>query len=321
MDEEKVFKTSYMILKQSSLIVETFDGVMTLKSLLMYKKNLHADPDFDPHFDLLTDISNVEYDMPDLDKLRFLAKTKGEGIFSKGKNVSLISTPEHVFHNEGFRKISPLLSIKHFYSKNLDEVLDYLDHKELRTVVSRFLLEKRNNKDFEWHINPKDKVNFFAKICTSIKSLLNSEKESDNASNIFNVSYKIYPNHNLIIESYSGLITIDDLDKHAKRLSADVSCIEGYNHLIDVRRATYKMSLDELSIFADRMRNAGFDLNKKFAVWASTENQLNFNTMFAHMFKDFSLVNRVSKNLDELLDFLNKKELKSDIEGFFQTNY
>ncbi len=318
MRKNDTFKTSYLIIKDSALILESYEGEMTFDVLLKHKQKLLADTDFDASFDVLTDLRNVTDSVSDTELLSFLANTKGVGFCGKGKNAALIASLNDKSFNESFGKLSSFLSIDYNYSTNLEQLLDYLGHEELREEVNRFFLEKKANQDFDWDIESMASPLFFKRLVQSIKSKFESERFSDAEMGVFNVEYKIIPERCLIIESYSGIVTLDDLGSHAHFLGEDPCYDNSYDHLLDVRRVFYKMSMNDLAIFAEVVRRGDLADKKKFGVLFSTKNQMEFNKMFGYIFEGFSFKTMNSKKLDDLLVFLDQKDYKTEIEEFLE---
>lgn len=318
MSNINTFKTSYLILKESALIVESFEGSMTFNALLQHKKKMLADIDYDTSFDVLTDLSNVYDNVSDTELLSFLANTKGVGLWGKGKNAVLFAPSKNKSFNEQFAKLASFLSIDYNHCSNLDLLLDYLDRKDLKEKVDLFLEEKRDNKDFEWVVMSNSAQNIFKRISQLIISQFESRIVSDEAINPFAVEYKIFPQHRLIVESYSGVVALEDLGNHAYNLSLDPDYDNSYDHLLDVRKVYYKMSINDLAVFAEIVKRGDFADKKKFGVWIATQNQFEFNKMFSYIFEGFSLDTKMSKNLNDLLRFTNKENSKSEINDYFK---
>ncbi|HRE91832.1 MAG TPA: hypothetical protein PK095_22120, partial [Myxococcota bacterium] len=61
-------KARYEIFPERRLVIETFEGSVTLKALVPFFQGLYADPTWDPAFDGLADFSAAKIDM-DFDEM------------------------------------------------------------------------------------------------------------------------------------------------------------------------------------------------------------------------------------------------------------
>jgi hypothetical protein len=85
---------SYEIDKQNRLVACTASGFVTLNEANVFREQLLHDPDFDPTYSQLTDLTGVTGTELTADQIRMLAETS---IFSPGVRRALIGPSELVF--------------------------------------------------------------------------------------------------------------------------------------------------------------------------------------------------------------------------------
>jgi len=90
-----------------------------------------------------------------------------------------------------------------------------------------------------------------------------------------NNSYKILEEENLIIEYFSGILTIETLIKFKKNLIQDPSFSVNYNYLLYFKNVTFKIDVQDISeyvTFSNKYLMA--NKNRKLAMVTDTPNQV-----------------------------------------------
>ena len=130
-------------------------------------------------------------------------------------------------------------------------------------------------------------------------------------------AYKLLIKERLVIEYYSGEITLEDIIYFKKQISKDLNYDFSFNTLFDMRDAIIKVSESEMILLLEflnkhfkkgNVRNVAYLTNSPNDVVKSTlfsillnNNELNMNT------KIFSTINAIAKWFN--IEDINEKEL------------
>jgi hypothetical protein len=96
-----------------------------------------------------------------------------------------------------------------------------------------------------------------------------------------NNSYKILEKENLIIEYFSGILTIETLIKFKKNLIQDPIFSVNYNYLLYFKNVTFKIDVEDISeyvIFSNNYLKT--NKNRKVAMVTDNPNQVALATLF-----------------------------------------
>ena len=115
----------YKIDKERGLVLTTGSGVFTMADCLGHQAKLVQDPDFDPTFSQLMDLTEVETFEVTINDVRKLAQPK---IFSPESRRAILVSNDYAFGAarvfEALRDISGEKGIRVF--RDLDEALDWI---------------------------------------------------------------------------------------------------------------------------------------------------------------------------------------------------
>lgn len=93
--------------------------------------------------------------------------------------------------------------------------------------------------------------------------------------------YKILDKENLIIEYFSGILTIETLIKFKKNLINDSNFSINYNYLLYFKNVTFKMDVEDISeyvAFSNKYLTAS--KSRKLAMVTDNPNQVALSTLF-----------------------------------------
>jgi hypothetical protein len=96
-----------------------------------------------------------------------------------------------------------------------------------------------------------------------------------------NNSYKILEKENLIIEYFSGILTIETLIKFKKNLLKDPNFSINYNYFLYFKNVTFKIDVEDISeyvTFSNKYLIA--NQNRKLAMVTDTPKQVALSTLF-----------------------------------------
>ena len=117
--------TTYVIDKQRRLVITTGLGRITLANALEHQEKLRKDPDFDPSFSQIMDLTQVTEFALEANDIRRIAQTT---IFSRESRRAIIASSDLVY---GFGRMFEILreiagenGIRVF--RDLDEALDWI---------------------------------------------------------------------------------------------------------------------------------------------------------------------------------------------------
>jgi hypothetical protein len=117
--------TFFKIDKERRLVMSTGSGVVTMADAMAHQTGLLNDPDFDPGFSQLLDLTQVETYQVTIGDVRKLAQAK---VFSPDSRRAILVTNDYAFGAarvfESLRGISGEKRIRVF--RDLDEALDWI---------------------------------------------------------------------------------------------------------------------------------------------------------------------------------------------------
>ncbi|MCE1198561.1 MAG: hypothetical protein LWW85_06295 [Marinilabiliales bacterium] len=89
------FSAKYLILSDLRLVLESYQGDVTLNALVSHKQMMMSDPSFDPNFNILIDVRGCSFNMDKLDLQRFLEYGRSEAKMRFQRRTALLAeTPE-----------------------------------------------------------------------------------------------------------------------------------------------------------------------------------------------------------------------------------
>jgi hypothetical protein len=155
-------KSSYSILKDTSLIVEVILGRITLKQLETDRDILYCDKEYQPDYDLVLDIRDADVDLS-LDELgEYLKYLAGKTDILFGRETVILTRPEL---KEKFAEFSTILSnIVPMKFRVMDNVKDCLSELRKKNIVSKemdsLIANLKNNPTHQWFMEPNAIVGF-----------------------------------------------------------------------------------------------------------------------------------------------------------------
>lgn len=99
-------RAHYEILPERGLVIETFEGRVTMTALVPFFQSLYADPAWDPGFDGLADFSAATIDM-DFDEMsRLVGYMKSSGTASRGRWAFVVGSALNLGMSRMFQTLS-----------------------------------------------------------------------------------------------------------------------------------------------------------------------------------------------------------------------
>lgn len=114
-------RATYEIHPERSLVLETFEGRVTLKGLVPFFQSIYEDPSYDPRFDGLADFSDAQIDMDFDDMTRLVGFFRQSGSASRGRWAFVVGSALNLGMSRMFQTLSEDLQ---------DDLRFFLDREE-----------------------------------------------------------------------------------------------------------------------------------------------------------------------------------------------
>lgn len=119
-------KAHYEIFPERSLVIETFEGRVTMTALVPFFQSLYADPAWDPGLNGLADFSAATIDM-DFDEMsRLVGYMKNSGTASRGRWAFVVGSALNLGMSRMFQTLSEDLQSDLRFFLDREEALRWL---------------------------------------------------------------------------------------------------------------------------------------------------------------------------------------------------
>ncbi|MBN1158281.1 MAG: hypothetical protein JXA61_02780 [Bacteroidales bacterium] len=139
-----MFKSTYIILEESDIIIEVHKGILTLENIIRYRKKQMEDHKFSPDFHILMDMRNVIIAGKPVnvnDYVSFYLKNKD--MMGKRRIAVLTSTPNQVFYTTLFEQHSEHLTQKTRTFSTEEAALQWLNVNITKPELNKILQDLR----------------------------------------------------------------------------------------------------------------------------------------------------------------------------------
>src|ERR1035437_4607812 len=124
-----IFKAGYKILNEHRLIIEFRSGFVTMESLKAYRLQQANDNEFNPDFDILKELTEMDVDIvvsdlePYANYIAQLRKPHGTNI----KEACIVKTAHQIVYAQLLKKQMDKLSMQFNIYTNIKSAIDWLD--------------------------------------------------------------------------------------------------------------------------------------------------------------------------------------------------
>ncbi|MCU4176239.1 hypothetical protein [Carboxylicivirga sp. N1Y90] len=133
-----------------------------------------------------------------------------------------------------------------------------------------------------------------------------------------NITYKILPQINIVVEYFSGPIHISDMIAHKKDIIKNIEFYPNINFIADLRDSQLLYTKQELSEYVGFIKEEKkLNTHRKTAILTSTPQQVAQSTIYESLTKDLPIRFKIFSTLQATLEWVSvKKGLEfSMIEG------
>lgn len=124
-------------------------------------------------------------------------------------------------------------------------------------------------------------------------------------------NYLIIKDRKLIIETFSGILTLENAQKHKMEMSKDPEYSSEYEVISDLSKAIFDMPVS----MTGELQNDSFNKNAKSGALVHKANQPVYERIFNRLRLVFPPSHLYSINLDDLLHWMGINDLKEEIES------
>lgn len=121
-------RAHYEILPERGLVLETFEGRVTVAALVPFFQSLYADPAWDPSFDGLADLTAATIDMDFDDMTKLVGYMRSSGSASRGRWAFVVGSTLNLGMSRMFQTLSDDLQ---------DDLRFFLDREEALRWLGR----------------------------------------------------------------------------------------------------------------------------------------------------------------------------------------
>jgi hypothetical protein len=122
-------KAHYEIDSKRGLVIETFEGRVTLKALVPFFQGLYADPKWDPSYDGLADLTAATIDMDFDDMAKLVGYMRSSGSASRGRWAFVVGSALNLGMSRMFQTLSDDLQ---------DDLRFFLDREDALRWLGRW---------------------------------------------------------------------------------------------------------------------------------------------------------------------------------------
>lgn len=130
-------KSNYLVIEEKKLVLETYQGVVTLDDCYKHKVDMLRNNDIDLDYKIISDMSRAVVDMPKKEISLLESKAIDFGINS----AVLLHKTNRKLYERFYNRFRVFLPINHFYSAQMEELLQYFNISYLQKDIE-FNLEK-----------------------------------------------------------------------------------------------------------------------------------------------------------------------------------
>ncbi len=154
-----IMKSSFLILKEKKLVIDMYEGVLTLDTFKGHKLKQVNHPDFTADYNLLSDFTNIEVRMS-IDEVseyaEFIKKHIKQIVGSRKAAVVLKSPNQFLYAKKYDSSVKEETGQQMFTFMSFDEGLKWLgllgDKEEIMNLIKKY----RENPMFEWKVEAED---------------------------------------------------------------------------------------------------------------------------------------------------------------------
>lgn len=137
---------AYKILPEEKLIVEVYEGNLTLDSAIQYKLKMAKDPMFKLSYSMFSDMRNCEmaFNGSDFDRYIAFIEQNKQVQLDKGKQVGLFSSASYLMMMSAFREKYAFDGENQGMFITMNEALCWLNRRELKPLLETTFKELSN---------------------------------------------------------------------------------------------------------------------------------------------------------------------------------
>lgn len=137
----------------------------------------------------------------------------------------------------------------------------------------------------------------------------------------FKASYKILKAKKLLVEVFSGTMTLDAFKSYKLKQSQDVDFLPTYDFFVDMQDVVVDGTLDHVREYVKFVISNGYIIGKrKSATMINTHNQKVYAELFRNLHEVDTLPQdfRIFTDFDLAIDWLQKDITKEEIQALFK---
>lgn len=149
---KQILKGGYSIIKEKKLIIEVFDGSMTMENFKAFKIKQASDPDFDPTYNniSITDNLIINATINQIDTLVNFLANHAE-IIGKRKSAVCVNSQNLLVYTSIYKSLQNKLPQEYQIFSNLSDALNWLDLSESFTEIQLHLNEIKDEHLQHFH--------------------------------------------------------------------------------------------------------------------------------------------------------------------------
>ena len=126
-------------------------------------------------------------------------------------------------------------------------------------------------------------------------------------------TYKIFPEHRLIIEFHKGILEVDTYIEFKKKLAIDTLFEANMNYLIHFKEVTFKTTSEDILRFIDFMKTQEEKIGKRrLAFITNTPNQVVSTTIYKSLQNDLMQEVEIFSTNSEAIKWLLQKPVENN---------
>lgn len=148
-----IMRSTYVILKDLKLVIDIFEGILTLENFKEHKLKQINEMDFDPNFNLISDFTNIEVRMSleDVKEYTEFVKKHSKPMVGRRKAAVVVNNPNQFIYAKQYDSNIKEETGQQLYTfTGFDEAIAWLALTEHKKVIMDTITHYRKNPLFTW---------------------------------------------------------------------------------------------------------------------------------------------------------------------------
>lgn len=146
-------RSSYLILKDKKLVIDIYNGILTIDGFKKHKLKQAAEPDFDPEYNLLSDFTKIEvhFSLEEVKEYTDFLQEQRLKVVGKRKAAVVVSNPNQLLYAKQYDKNVKDISEQELVTfLNFNEALAWLNLSDSKQEIMALIEKYRKKPMFEW---------------------------------------------------------------------------------------------------------------------------------------------------------------------------